>query len=381
MVSKYRTSAGALALSALIGSITGAGCSGSSPAGSGPSEVGSPDDDAAAASPEAGASGSGSSGSSSGGSGSGSSSSGGPILIHPGGSGAAPGGSSSGSGAAAGSSSSGATAAGANGIVGVACTTNAQCQTTDNPAVSLCSTMLTTNGSALYPTGVCLQGGCTPVSDDTTTHFCDGPDTAASPGVCVAIGTQGDSICTPKCLFSSNGSAPIGCLGKTACNTTGAFIADPTGTTIAGDIGFCFGGCSVDADCPAGNKCATGLCMAGAVTPPSKAAGAKCTEADVTSGACNCILNAAGTSGVCAPPCVTGPGAVCPTGFECDSFLQTVYTIDDGGTITGFATQNPGLAGFCFQDCGGGDGGKAGACPATLTCYTTETVGADCLPF
>jgi hypothetical protein len=307
-------------------------------------------------------------------------------------------GSSSGGGTSSGSSSGGSVSmdAGADaslydGTVGQACQSNADCLPAGGPGLNVCSSSAGFSGGALYSTGVCIQIGCSSASTATTTHFCDGPDNSSSPGVCLSAG-GGNTVCLPKCTIAADGSAATGCLNKTVCNPL-AFSENTAGTAVTAGVGFCFHGCTADADCPTGNKCQVdqGLCLT-TVTPPTKVAGTPCTSADngtaTTPAACNCILfnnaadGGAGANGICAPFCATGTssGSGCAAGFVCDALLQTSF--NDGG-IAGFATQSPGLGGNCFPKCGaaGADAGDAGGgCPTGSTCSSLNVVGPDCLP-
>jgi hypothetical protein len=280
-----------------------------------------------------------------------------------------------------------------DGTVGQPCTSDADCQPAGGAGVNICSSSL--SSGVLFPTPVCVLTTCDPGTDGQL-HFCDGPDAPTSPGACLAIG-QGEDLCLPQCQLLIDGKAPQGCSAGSACAQLAVGV-DQAGD-VAGAFGVCLSACVKDADCPTGTSCQTdtGSCVTKIVTA-SKAPGAACTDADSTSGACPCFIgnlpDGGVTGGVCAPACVTGPTAACPSGFVCDGFLQTSIVATNGSTLAGFTLPNPGLVGRCFQACtaisvdsgtsatdaAAADAATAGACPATSTCTTIETSGADCLP-
>ena len=186
-------------------------------------------------------------------------------------------------------------------------------------------------------------------------------------------------VCLPKCLFGPNfsapGGTPMGCQGKDTCNGA-AFATDNTGAIVG--VGYCFGGCVADADCPAGSRCQTdeAICVTSPVTR-TKAVGQACSSTDATNNVCNCDFGAATGMGICTQSCIVG-GATCPAGYACDSGeTKTVPGLaPDGGVAQGFSQQTPGLAGTCRPTCA-----SAGAsCPPNLTCNTNETVGPVCAP-
>lgn len=90
-----------------------------------------------------------------------------------------------------------------DGTVGKACTSNADCLSPNGPEVVKCSNSVFAPED-YYPTAVCIIDTCSPVSDMSSLHFCDGPDNASSPGICVA-GFSG-SICLPKCSYDQSGT-------------------------------------------------------------------------------------------------------------------------------------------------------------------------------
>lgn len=308
-----------------------------------------------------------------------------PMVIHRTEAGAVA--DSGGGSAADGSGVADATITAYDGTVGQACQSNADCQPVGGVGVNTCSSA--TFANALYPTAICVLRTCN-AGTDGNLHFCDGPDNANSPGVC--LNTANGGICLPKCVAGADGSAPVGCQGKDTCSLL-ATAVNASNQAVA--IGFCFGGCTADGDCPAGNKCQKdqGLCLT-TVTPPTKPIGTVCTSADngstTTPAACNCIINQAAmaTQGFCSQSCIVGSAAAaCPAGYLCDSQEPTQVTNPTtGAVIAGFATQNVGISGLCFPtaasctaDAGGGSG-EAGACPANTRCVTTGTAGPDCQP-
>jgi hypothetical protein len=245
-----------------------------------------------------------------------------------------------------------------DGTTGKACTSDADCTVAGGPGIARCSSSVFAPES-YYPTPVCILPTCTPVSDQQI-HYCDGPDQPSSPGICVPQGTAGGGICIPKCTYDETGDAATGCVGKDMC------FAYTTGTQ--GGVGYCWGGCTQDGDCPQGQKCQTdqGLCVEG-VVPPTKAFGAACTKSDSDNGVCNCLYGGSAETGYCSSFCITGGPATCPAGSICDGLEYRQY---------GFSTQNPGLGGFCSSTCVG----DAETCPANSTCTNIFAAGPDCVP-
>jgi hypothetical protein len=275
---------------------------------------------------------------------------------------------------------------GFDGTTGKACTSDADCVSTnpDAPGLVRCSLTLFADG-AVFPSGVCLippaQTGNCSTPDDGLIHFCDGADDQGSPGVCFPLST-GSALgnCYPQCVFSSDATAAIGCVGKNACTAVG-FGADANNPTAAVGVGFCYGGCEVDSDCPSGNHCQTniGLCLTTLTAQDPEGQG--CTQ-PVTGNACLCLSNT-GTSGFCGLSCVTAGSVACPSGQVCEAFLPTSIPASAGGTaLTGWATQNPGMSGFCLPSCAldGGASTEAGTCYPTSTCLAGTAVGPDCEP-
>ena len=263
--------------------------------------------------------------------------------------------------------------------VGLPCHADSDSQPAGGPGVAVCSTSAF-NG-AVFPTPVCVILTCNPGTDGFA-HFCDGPDQPGSPGFCLPVGTNGGGVCLPACAALADGSSPQGCTGKDYCVV--AAFATNTMTNQSVGLGYCFGGCTADADCPSGNHCQTnvGICSL-TVTPPTKTVGTACTSADngsaTTPATCNCLVNSNTNSGYCSQFCVVGSAtAACPTGYLCDSFLPTQLTDQTGATAPGFTVQNPGLLGTCAATCTTPDASTG--CPAGSTCTSFETAGTDCLP-
>lgn len=194
-------------------------------------------------------------------------------------------------------------------------------------------------GDSLYPTSVCIGIECDP-GDGSKIMGCDG-DT----GVCLTTASGG--ICLPVCEFDDSSTAPKGCIGKNACNVYGWGKDTMTMKTIG--IGYCFGGCKADADCPTGNKCQTedGLCVK-TVTAYTKTPGTACTDADAKDPAkCNCLYTTAEKAGYCANVCRFGE-TTCGAGFSCDSGLPKTKLQDDDTVFTAVPT---GMAGYCLKNC------------------------------
>jgi hypothetical protein len=243
-----------------------------------------------------------------------------------------------------------------DGTTGKPCTSDADCRGPSGPGNDTCDLS--------SPTPVCRLPHCSAPSYGDV-HYCDGPDTPASPGICLPDGT-----CWPKCTFQGDGTAAVGCAPNDACNAY-SFAQDGTGR-VAG-TGFCRGGCETDADCSNGLRCQVdqGLCVA---TVASHAAlGTACDEAST---ACDCFYATSSRSGYCAQACKVG-GAPCPGGSTCDALLPTTFSASgDGAAVTAFTSQNPGLGGLCAPTCASG----TASCPASSTCLSITVAGPDCLP-
>jgi hypothetical protein len=245
-----------------------------------------------------------------------------------------------------------------DGTTGKLCASDTDCATPGGPGIARCSSSVFTP-EAYYPSPVCILPTCSPVSG-TTVHYCDGPDDPSSPGICVPQAQGG--ICLPKCTYDKTGDPAVGCQGKDACF---AFTSAPDG-----GVGYCWGGCTANADCPTGQQCQTdqGLCMEGLV-PPTKPFGVACTQNDSNDGVCNCLYGGTSENGYCSTFCIVGGADTCPAGSVCDGLEYRQY---------GFTTSNPGLGGFCAVACTIGDGGPA--CPPSSSCTDVLAAGPDCVP-
>jgi|SRR5579859_6274175 len=273
----------------------------------------------------------------------------------------------------------GGTTIAADGTSGKPCTTDADCHSATGPGVNKCSNGKIFTLGQLFPTPVCIvppssKGNCDP-GQDGNIHYCDGPDLATSPGVCLPNGSNTVGICLPQCTFKADGSAASGCQGKDACNVYG-FGQDTTTQAVTG-VGYCFGGCETDADCQTGQKCQTdqGICV-NALATGELAVGTGCNAAASPAPACNCIAATSNNLGYCAQYCKVG-GVACPTGSTCDANLPTTLTGANDATVAGFTSQNGGLSGFCGPKCTI-DGGST--CPTNSTCQNVSVAGPDCVP-
>ena len=222
------------------------------------------------------------------------------------------------------------------------------------------STELFTKGP-LYPTAVCI-GVDLPecaMNDGTSVVTCNGDK-----GVCLDTGTN--QLCLPACSFDDSGSAPTGCTGRDVCNVYG-WGHDASGTVTG--VGYCFGGCRSDGDCPKGSACQVedGLCMNAKATY-TKPVGTACTKtADAST--CNCLYGATSGTGYCSSFCVVGNTA-CAAGFVCSPQLPTS---DSSGAL--FSKDPRGIAGSCLKKCSS----NADCSGMNATCTTTAT-GKVCAP-
>ena len=229
---------------------------------------------------------------------------------------------------------------GENGTTGRECIDDAMCDPLEL-GTSFCSATGFTSGS-LYPTPTCFSVDCD-AGDGSKIRSCD-KDT----GVCLATSSGG--ICLPACTFDDTGAPPKGCIGKNTCNAHGWSTEAPTGA-VSG-VGYCFGGCKADADCPTGNVCQveTALCVKTKVTF-TKSPGEPCVKADsgssTTPAKCNCRFTMTEGTGFCVSSCTFGE-ATCSAGFTCDPELPSKKLRD---TDTVFTKAPTGLAGTCLKNC------------------------------
>ncbi len=286
----------------------------------------------------------------------------------------------SGSAASSSSAASSGTTSMYDSTVGNPCQSDLDCEPAGGPGVNTCS--ITTFSEAFFSTAFCVLKGCD-LGTDGATHFCDGPDQPSSPGTCVNFG--GTGLCLPTCFFYADGSPAQGCLANDACLQDDAFAMakQPDGGTVLAGLGYCFGGCTKDADCPTGNLCQVneGICVT-KVDPPTKTIGTACAAADngsaTTPAACNCFLNSNTMMGACSQFCTTGSTAdPCPAGYVCDALEPTELVDQSDASIPGFPTQNPGLAGSCVATCTDEGGTCAGS---MFSCSKFTPAGPDCLP-
>src|SRR5580658_1053025 len=61
-----------------------------------------------------------------------------------------------------------------DGTTGKACSTNADCKSPDGPGLTQCSSSVFAPDD-YYPTAVCIVPTCSPVSEESSVHYCDGP--------------------------------------------------------------------------------------------------------------------------------------------------------------------------------------------------------------
>lgn len=315
----------------------------------------------------------------------------------------------------------------ADGTTGHACKTNADCSTPTGPGINTCSIgeLGTFDGVRVqfYSSPVCTippaaGGNCDPMPPldpmGMNLHFCDGPDSPNSPGLCLPLPSGAGGSCEVLCKFNLDGSAPTGCAGKNRCLPL-FYFTDGTGA-VTGGGGICQGSCEQDSDCSdlgTGWLCQTdiGLCTQHLITR-KKQIGQACsrsaTPSDLTSGACNCELVSQTTGdGYCTSYCVVG-GKPCANGWICDSRqdallpdgtpLQVPNTltqglcvpgcsgVGDAGVVEAAAPVEAGGASDAAADAaleGGGGPTEAAApvgCPPNSTCQSTTVAGPDCLP-
>lgn len=249
-------------------------------------------------------------------------------------------------------------AIGENGTTGKDCTDDSSCDPL-GLGTSFCSPTGFSSGS-LYPSPTCFSVDCDP-GDGTKIGGCD-KDT----GVCV--GSSGGGLCLPVCTFDDSGAAPKGCNGRNKCNAYG-WSNDSTTMAVTG-VGYCFGGCKSDSDCPTGNQCQVedGLCVKTKVAY-TKSPGDACVKADsgssTTAAKCNCLFTTAEGSGYCANACYFGE-TTCGAGFSCDADLPNKKLRDSDVVFTKTPT---GMAGYCLKNC------SSDADCAGLNAYCDDSAG------
>jgi hypothetical protein len=216
----------------------------------------------------------------------------------------------------------------------------------------------------LYPTPVCIQVDppeCA-ADDGTTVVSCNGDR-----GVCLRTG--GGELCLPSCSFADDGAAPVGCTGRDVCNVFG--WGRNTSGALDG-VGFCFGGCRADGDCPKDSACQVedGLCFKTKTAYP-KSIGTACTKSEAAGALppCNCLYGSTTSLGYCSVFCVVGKTS-CDAGFVCSAQLPTS---DATGAL--FHRDPVGIAGNCVKSCST----NADCSGMNATCKTTAS-GKVCLP-
>ena len=144
-------------------------------------------------------------------------------------------------------------------------------------------------------------------------------------------------------------------------------------------VGYCFGGCFADTDCPTGTKCQVeeGLCVA-KVTTFTKLPGAACTYKTSGTQDCNCFAASATDKGYCSQFCEVGDTThSCPTGLKCAAVLPT--TCASGSAL--FPKSPTGMAGNCLIPCTADTDCKdSTGADISSTCQNTPD-GKFCLPF
>jgi hypothetical protein len=222
-----------------------------------------------------------------------------------------------------------------------------------------------------FPTPVCVEYGCDS-GDGTTVPPC-GNET----GWCLSTGVGQPGICLPRCSFDANGNFTSSCAGKDACSYY-LYRYDPSGRPEG--LGYCYGGCARDGDCPSGERCQieSGLCTPGLTKFPL-GVGATCTDLDAQNGSCVCLYSGATTpaKGYCSQTCrmgTTSGGGACPAGFTCDAFVPKT----DPASGTSLFTKVPvGLQGYCLKNCSS----DADCAAYGGWCYETAGTGAKTCQF
>jgi hypothetical protein len=221
---------------------------------------------------------------------------------------------------------------------GNACSADSDCDL-HGDGTNACSTSAF-GQDTLFPTPICIGRACAP-GDGSKIVRCDG-----DAGICIASDTEG--VCLPSCTFDD--TTVSGCKGKNGC-VPRAVASDASGKPSG--IGYCYGGCTEDADCPSGNVCQpeTMLCVKTKAVF-GKTIGSPCADGDeIPDGAtdtCDCLQAIEPTTGelqgYCVQTCIVGASSSCPSGFTCDAGLAKT-----GETV--LTTQAPGLVGTCQKDC------------------------------
>ncbi|MBI2396045.1 MAG: hypothetical protein HYV09_41160 [Deltaproteobacteria bacterium] len=227
------------------------------------------------------------------------------------------------------------------GTTGKPCSTNDECDVTGD-GVNMCSIDWYALGS-LYPDPVCFGTECAPPEPGSIAACDDGK------GWCIDY-ESGVTRCFAQCHFDTDReTAATGCIGKNACNFHG-WTKDEGGPWRG--TGYCFGGCTADADCPSGHKCQTewGECVLKAKHwVATKAVGEPCTSADRGTSTkpptCSCWMSISLGKGYCTEFCKVGDSpSSCPDGFTCDALLPDSEPAP-------FTAAAKGLAGVCTKNC------------------------------
>lgn len=260
------------------------------------------------------------------------------------------------------------------GTVGATCTSNGDCTVADTINDNICSNEAFTDGDR-FASPVCIQPTCTRGPGGSFEEMlCDNKI-----GFCLPSSSDSlEGTCLPLCLYSSTALLQA-CKGDNRC----AFAHPGANADGAVAIGYCTGGCNVDADCKGtpGQKCQaeTGLC----VNDHNHVAFAKklgdACDGSAASQVCSCAVGADPTKGVCAHACQVGTAGndVCVAAagddadWKCTAKLPTTLTPSTGGTLPGFTGQPDGVVGSCALACPNGDADCAALSTkigVTLTC-------------
>ncbi|AKU98588.1 hypothetical protein AKJ09_05252 [Labilithrix luteola] len=244
------------------------------------------------------------------------------------------------------------------GTVGATCTRKSDCTVAGTINDNVCSNEAFSDGDH-FASSVCIQLACTRGPGGSFEEMlCD--DKA---GFCLPNATGSlEGTCLPLCLYSSTSFLQV-CKGDNRC----AFAhpgADNNGVAVA--IGYCTGGCNVDADCKGtpGQRCQveTGTCVNGdKVASFAKKLGEAC-DGSAASPGCPCAFGKDETKGVCSHACRAGSAGndVCAAAggdanWKCTAKLPTTLTPSTGGTLPGFTGQPDGVVGSCAFACPNGD--------------------------